>query len=158
MYDYTTHVTIGINSLNCATSNFNYNPRVLCRYICMHVCIYMYEISRARQTSFFSSYFWYNGDSFALSCWLVVDVYAKIHVACFVTYSIFVYIAPREKRETRSYNYDTLRVRIGIKFFNKFQVAKYYGGLVAELAKNSQRHARVEMSSSANFIVIYFIF
>lgn len=51
----------------------------------------------------------------------------------------------------------TPRVRVNVTFFSKFQVAKCYGGL-AELAKNSQRHAHVEMSSSANFIVFFNLF
>lgn len=32
---------------------------------------------------------------------------------------MFVYTAPREKRETRSYNYDTPRVRTGINIFQQ---------------------------------------
>lgn len=65
---------------------------------------------------------------------------------------------PKEKRETRSYNYDTPRVRAGRQsnFSTNFRSPNVTEDF-AELGKNSQRHAHVEMSSSASSVVFHFL-
>jgi len=94
-------------------------------------------------------------------CWLTTD--AKMHVTRLVTKNILFLFTLRQEKNVKLVAFTITirpRVRAGVEFFNKFQVTEHYGGLVAELTKNSQR--RVEMSSAGklyrfSFYLIRFV-